>query len=465
MSEAQGPLISIIIRTKNEERWINSCLRAVCAQAYKNFEIIIVDNMSTDCTLRRAKEFPVKVVQIDNFTPGKAINMGIRESVGEYLVCLSGHCIPVNDKWLGNLVTDLVNDDVAGVYGRQEPLSFSSDFDKRDLITVFGLDKKIQLKDSFFHNANSAFRRSVWDQYPFDEDVTNIEDRVWGQRVIADGMKIVYEPSASVYHWHGIHQDLNPDRARRVVSILESIGGLIPTKNHSKVDDLNVIAVIPVRGKSRKVGDQYLLEYTVEAALKSRCIREVIVATDDLETMSLAKRIGAKAPFLRPKMLSEDHIDLTEVLRFTLDEIEKLGSLPDLVFLLEESYPFRSPTTLDEMVIRLNEQGLDTVVAARRESRGVWLESKGETSVLGEGFMPRKLKQSSALIGLIGLGCVTHPAFVRQGQMLGGKTGLFEIDDPLSALEFGDGLGENLPVEKLLGIWREKYFKERSDDL
>ena len=78
---------------------------------------------------------------------------------------------------------------VAGVYGRQEPLSYSTDFDKRDLITVFGLDKKIQVKDPFFHNANSAFLRTTWKKFPFDEKVSNIEDRVWGHQVIKKNYK------------------------------------------------------------------------------------------------------------------------------------------------------------------------------------------------------------------------------------------------------------------------------------
>jgi len=220
MVESQQPLVSLGVRTKNEERWITPCLRGVFGQTYRNIEVVIVDNGSSDRTLARAGEFPVKVVSIDDFLPGKAINDGIRASTGQILVCLSGHCIPVNETWLENLVRDLADPDVAGVYGRQEPLSYTSDFDKRDLITVFGRDKKIQIKDSFFHNANSAFRRDVWERFPFDEQVTNIEDRVWGQQVISAGMKIVYEPEARVYHWHGIHQDLNPERARRVVRIL-----------------------------------------------------------------------------------------------------------------------------------------------------------------------------------------------------------------------------------------------------
>src|SRR5262249_33607994 len=157
-SVTENELVSLIIRTKNEERWIHACLRGVFSQTYKNVEVIVVDNGSTDRTLARAMEFPVRVVQIDEFLPGKAINDGIRASKGSVLVCLSGHCIPVGSTWLENLLRNLISPDVAGVYGRQEPLSFTTDSDKRDLITVFGLDKKIQVKDPFFHNANSAFR-------------------------------------------------------------------------------------------------------------------------------------------------------------------------------------------------------------------------------------------------------------------------------------------------------------------
>ena len=227
MSDASKPLVSIIVRTKNEERWIAPCLRAVFGQTYGNIEVILVDNNSTDQTLKRAQEFPVKVVRIADFTPGKAINDGIRASRGDIIVCLSGHCVPVKKVWLENLVRDLSNPGVAGVYGRQEPLSYSSDLDKRDLLTVFGLDRKVQIKDSFFHNANSAMLRSMWDRVPFDEDTSNIEDRLWGQKVIAAGHRIVYEPEASVYHWHGIHQDLDPERARNIALGVGTAAGAV----------------------------------------------------------------------------------------------------------------------------------------------------------------------------------------------------------------------------------------------
>ena len=148
--------------TQGEEKWITSCLNAIFDQDYKNFEVIIVDNNSSDLSLERAKEFKVKTINIEKFKPGKAINDGIRNSSGEIIVCLSGHCVPTSKNWLSNLINDLSNNKIAGVYGRQEPFSFSSDLDKRDLINLFGLDKKTQINDTFFHNANSSFTRKMW---------------------------------------------------------------------------------------------------------------------------------------------------------------------------------------------------------------------------------------------------------------------------------------------------------------
>ena len=103
------PKVSIIIRTKNEERWIGSCFKSIFEQTLKDFEVILVDNNSKDQTVNKAKSYPIKVLSIKDFLPGRAINLGVSESKGEIIVILSGHCIPVTDKWLENLIKDLEN--------------------------------------------------------------------------------------------------------------------------------------------------------------------------------------------------------------------------------------------------------------------------------------------------------------------------------------------------------------------
>ena len=53
-------LVSLIIRSKNEEKWIKLVLESIYEQTIKNFEIILVDNNSVDNTVKIAKSYGVK---------------------------------------------------------------------------------------------------------------------------------------------------------------------------------------------------------------------------------------------------------------------------------------------------------------------------------------------------------------------------------------------------------------------
>src|SRR5262249_54869613 len=152
---------------------------------------------------------------------------------------------------------------------------------------------------------------------------------------------------------------------------------------------------------------------------------------------------------------SEDYVDVLDVIRYTVDRIEEDGASPDLVMILEETYPFRTPAMLDAMIGQLVGSGLDTVIAARRETRGVWLKTEHDTRMPAEGFMPRALKQSHAMVGLLGFGCVTYPAFLRQGDVLAGKLGLFEVEHPLSVMEVRGPAALEVAGQLIDGWWNE----------
>ncbi len=219
------PPITIVIRTKNEARWIDSCLFAVSQQDYPEFEIVLVDNDSTDGTLDIARKYDIKVLRIPDseFNYSRALNLGIRAGRGELVAILSGHCIPVNELWLAHLVMNFQDSLTVACYGRQEPLPDTSPADKRDLWITFGLDRKVQKKDYFFHNANSMIRKSVWEEVPFNEKIHGVEDQDWAKKILNNGSRIVYEPLAAVFHHHGIHHGGNEERVARVVSIIELI--------------------------------------------------------------------------------------------------------------------------------------------------------------------------------------------------------------------------------------------------
>ena len=94
-------------------------------------------------------------------------------------------------------------------------------------------------------------------------------------------MQIVYEPTASVYHYHGINHDLNSDRVRNVVKILESLETTKTEQANLKPQDLKIAAIIPIRGKTKKINSKSLLEIAINSAKESKYINEIIVLLVD----------------------------------------------------------------------------------------------------------------------------------------------------------------------------------------
>jgi GT2 family glycosyltransferase len=224
---SRKPDVSVVIRAKNEAAWLPRSLEALARQRVRPNEVVLVDNESSDDTVRIARRYGCRVVPISDrdFSFGRALNQGIAATTAEWVASLSAHCIPVDEGWLEALLArGCARPFLAACYGRQEPLPESSDFDKRDLWTTFGLEPRLQRgQDHFFHNANALIRRSAWARIPFDETLNGVEDRDWAKKALADGYTIRYAPQASVYHYHGIHQGRNEARAKRVVKVIELI--------------------------------------------------------------------------------------------------------------------------------------------------------------------------------------------------------------------------------------------------
>lgn len=429
--------VSIIVRTKNEERWIGSCLDAISRQTHTDFEVVLVDNDSTDKTVDKAEKYGVILVTIDEFRPGAAINRGIEASSGEIVVCLSGHCIPVDEYWLENLIRPLEDPTIGGVYGRQEPLAFTSDLDKRDLLITFGLDERVQIKDSFFHNANSAFRRSLWEEIPFDEDVTNIEDRIWANQVQQTGRKIFYQPSASVYHHHGIHHDGDPVRCGKIVKILESFGQQEIKTSDNRIDAarLNVVCVVPVRDEGLRVmGGKPLYLYAIEHAIHSSLVGTVAVSTDSKAVAESATEAGADVIINRPENESRFDVILEQLMQSSLGVLEDGGNFPDIIVMLEPVFPFRPSGLIDELINEFVVGGFDTVIPAKPEYNSCWLEEEGSYHRVDKGYIARQFK-TPFFTGLKGLCCVCSPATIREGRLFGENVGLSKIDDTVASME------------------------------
>lgn len=432
--------VSIIVRTKNEERWISHCLKMIASQSYQDFEIILVDNASTDHTVNVAKRFAIeKIINIDDFKPGLAINQGIHASSGKYIVCLSAHCVPVDINWLANLVRNLNSDEIAAAYGRQIPVSFTDDVDKRDLLITFGQDRRVQVKDYFFHNANSIFRRDVWDSCPFDEKVTNIEDRVWAKEILAKGYKIIYDPEASVYHHHGLHQGNKKDRAKGVVSIIEDLDHEFVSKipDSLRPENANIVAVIPfINGELINNFDLILLHRLVGTLKNVDYINKIYCVTNDAE---ISKQLNVEHIQRNLDYLTKD-ISLDKVLQFSLKEIESHGNYPEAVLYANYDYPFHTEQLIKSLIWDAQYKGYDTVFPGFQDYSHIWLNNPDGSFVQLDPAMTSRDKREPAFRALYGMGCLTGSSFIRRGVLVGGRIGILPVNDlkqTLRARELG----------------------------
>lgn len=198
---------SIVIRSKNEARYIGEVLRQVFAQRYQEaWEVLLLDSGSRDDTVKIATAFPVTVYPIrpEEFTFGRALNRGAQMAKGEYVIYLSAHCTPVDQEWLARLLQPIEADaTVVATYGRQEPRRGVNPYEEMELEWTFPSDPSPS-PTAVFSSANCAIRREILLRFPFDESAPCAEDYIW-RTLLPGEHRVVYVPSASVYHSHPLN--------------------------------------------------------------------------------------------------------------------------------------------------------------------------------------------------------------------------------------------------------------------
>jgi len=173
-------------------------------QTHKPDQVVVVDSGSTDATLAIASAFPVETVAIspEDFSFGRALNVGLANVGTETAVLASAHVYPVYDTWLERLVAPFVMPEIAVTYGRQQTPVDGRFAERQILARWFPPTSVRRQRHPFCNNANAAVRMSVWKEHPYDEELTGLEDLDWAKKVIAAGHLVSYVAEAPVVHVH-----------------------------------------------------------------------------------------------------------------------------------------------------------------------------------------------------------------------------------------------------------------------
>lgn len=218
----QGPLVSIIVLNYNRKDLLKKCLASICMTDYPNFEVIVVDNGSTDgsCTMITSTFPSVRLVKSKvNLGYSRGNNLGIASSNGSFLVLLNNDTI-VSPPWLSELIheakrnpqcfyqpkilfenTKRINS--AGNYIQLFGFAFPSGIGENADLQQYSERREV----SYASGACVLVSRNLVNKVGLlDEDdlFTFYEDVNWGWRGLMIGCKSVYVPSSIIYHrWGG----------------------------------------------------------------------------------------------------------------------------------------------------------------------------------------------------------------------------------------------------------------------
>jgi glycosyltransferase involved in cell wall biosynthesis len=211
-------LYSIIIPAYNASGTLGRCLEALLKQSVlkDSYEVIVIDDGSTDGTSQVVKSFPVRSLRQENRGPAAARNHGAREAQGRIILFTDADCVP-EETWIEEMVKPFSDPSVTAVKGayRTRQCSFTARFAQVEFEERFALLKQapsIDMVDTY----SAAYRREVFLQVSgFDESfpAANNEDTELSYKLSRMGHKMVFNPDAVVYH---LNHPASPRRYARL---------------------------------------------------------------------------------------------------------------------------------------------------------------------------------------------------------------------------------------------------------
>jgi cellulose synthase/poly-beta-1,6-N-acetylglucosamine synthase-like glycosyltransferase len=201
------PKISVIVPVYNGEATIRTCVEALLGLDYPRdrFEVIIVDNKSTDGTRRLVEGYPVTLLQEAAVQSSYAArNLGITRAGGDVIAFTDADCVPERG-WLRAIVAAIDVPDVGGVAGAIEAFRADSPVERYQARRAIRADRAYNHKVlPFAQTANAAYKREVFEKIGlFDPTLIYGGDLDFSWRMqSAGGLRLVYEALAFVWHRH-----------------------------------------------------------------------------------------------------------------------------------------------------------------------------------------------------------------------------------------------------------------------
>lgn len=411
-----SPEISVIVTAHNYAEYLEKCLDSAIEQTHDSYEVVVVDDGSTDETPEILQEYTYEhpdlftTVRLSGEGLSTAANAGIEAAEGKYVIRLDA-----DDYFDENTLTVLANylnsnPDIELVY--PDYYTVSDDEQILNHIRLPEIGQEVKLLNRSPLAAGAMYWKSAWEQLGGYKDKLSYQEDYdfWIRFIDKFDVRNVNLP-LMYYRQHGdsmstnLSGRLNARRSLKRDFVENTLGNELPNQE--------VLAVIPAREEQRvqapdfvddplsnqplalyEVGNQTLLEYSIETASNARRVDRVIVSTESEAIAEVARSAGAEVPELRPEHLSESHVQLSDVVNDLLDRLESKESYsPEIVAILPYISPLRKSEHIDEAIDTLHIFSVDSVLSVNENQKFLWQPGKFGLEPLHEERLLREEKE------------------------------------------------------------------------
>lgn len=223
----RAPMVSVIVPVYNGEKYIRDCLQSLLAQTLQNFELIVVDDASTDrsgeiCAAMATTDSRIRLVQLqENSGAGMARNRGMETATERFLTFVDGDDV-VEPEYLKTLYAQAIlhNADVVSGSSQEYRLQKDGSYLLYDLVrltdSVWIMPENVLLRiEAMLENRTNVaswgklYRRELIEKYQLHfDDMPNFEDCLFNFLCLYYAKRYVFI-SATDYHYHVREQSLS----------------------------------------------------------------------------------------------------------------------------------------------------------------------------------------------------------------------------------------------------------------
>lgn len=283
-------LISIIIPCYNCENTIQQCIKSVFYQTYDNYEIICIDDGSTDNTIKKIEEFNYDNLRILSNSVNKGVsysrNVGIKQARGVY-ICF----IDSDDTICNNYLECLYN----SLKRNNADISVSAIITNNEFESVINREKYIS--ESLLNNNiagyvwNKMYKRDLIYNCLFDEDISMNEDLLFNVKV-ANKTKIIACINKELYQ-HNKKNDQSLSQRRlndRKITSIEAYNRIIDIVEKEYLDDYKVAMYrMMTRLKTENTSYKRIYNKKLNKAIKNHELRKITLCYKNLSIISKAR--------------------------------------------------------------------------------------------------------------------------------------------------------------------------------